>query len=141
MNRHACYHRLVMRPNLMCRASIGLFAAALVCGPSLAADQAGSLAPQRAARIDTILQRYTGDNRIAGAVAMVWRDGKPVYEKAFGWSDKEAGRKMTTDSIFRIASHTKAITSAAVLSLVEEGKIGINEPVNHFIPSLGTTSV
>jgi len=66
---------------------------------------------------------------------------KAFYEKAFGWSDKEAGRRMTTDTIFRIASQTKAITSAAVLSLVEEGKIGIKEPVGHFIPSFNKTTV
>jgi CubicO group peptidase (beta-lactamase class C family) len=118
-----------------------LVTAATVAWPLLAADQAGGLAPQRAARIDSVLQRYTDENRIAGAVALVLRDGKPVYEKAFGWSDREAGRKMTTDTIFRIASQTKAITSTAVLSLVEEGKIGINEPVGHFIASFSKTSV
>ena len=125
---------------MMYRLSISLVAAAIVSGPLLAADQAG-LAPQRAARIDNVLQRYIDENRIAGAVALVLRDGKPVYEKAFGWSDKEAGRKMTTDTIFRIASQTKAFTSAAVLSLVEEGKIGISEPAGHFIASFGKTSV
>ena len=57
---------------------------------------------------DNILQRYTDDNRIAGVVALVLRDGKPVYEQAVGWSDKEARRRMTTDTIFRIASQTKA---------------------------------
>jgi CubicO group peptidase (beta-lactamase class C family) len=71
----------------------------------------------------------------------VLRDGKPVYERAFGWSDKEAGRRMTTETIFRIASQTKAITSAAVLMLVEEGKIGLKEPVDHFIPTFNKTSV
>ena len=74
------------------------------------------------------------ENRIAGAVALVLRDGQPVYERAVGWSDKEAGRRMTTDTIFRIASQTKAITSAAILSLVEEGKIGLNDPVEPVHP-------
>jgi CubicO group peptidase (beta-lactamase class C family) len=127
-----------MKRNLTCTVFAGLFAAAIGCGPLLAAD---GLAPQRAARIDNILQRYTDENRIAGAVALILRDGHPVYEKAFGWSDKEAGRKMSTDTIFRIASQTKAFTSAAVLSLVEDGKIGINEPVSHFIASFSKTSV
>ncbi len=74
-------------------------------------------------------------------MALVLRDGKPVYERAVGWSDKEAGRRMTTDTIFRIASQTKAITSAAVLALVEEGKIGLDEPVGHFIPTFTKTTV
>ena len=86
-------------------------------------------APDRTARTDRLLQTYVDEGRIAGAVVLVLRDGKPVYEKAFGWADKEAGRKMTTDTIFRIASQTKAITSAAIMSLVEEGKVAINDPV------------
>src|SRR5687768_13221472 len=76
----------------------------------------------RLARIDTALQNYVDDNRVAGAVALVLRDGKPIYERAVGWRDKEAGRRMATNTIFRIASQTKAITSAAILALVEEGK-------------------
>lgn len=69
------------------------------------------------------------------------RDGKVVYERAAGWVDKEARRPMTTQSLFRIASQTKPITSAAVLSLVEDSKIGLNEPVSHFIPAFEKTSV
>jgi CubicO group peptidase (beta-lactamase class C family) len=115
--------------------------------PSAAAKQTVSrskdtaFAPERLARIDRLLQQYTDQNRIAGAVALVLRDGKPVYERAVGWSDKEAGRRMTPSTLFRIASQTKAITSAAVLALVEEGKIGLNEPVGHFIPTFTKTTV
>ncbi len=100
-----------------------------------------AVSPERVQRIDRLLQKYVDDNQVAGVVALVLRDGKPVYERAFGWSDKEAGRKMTTDTIFRIASQSKAITSAAVLSLVEEGKIGIAEPVSDFIPTFAHTTV
>lgn len=100
-----------------------------------------SISAERLKRVDDVLQKYVDDNQIAGAVALVLKDGKPVYERAFGWSDKEAGRKMTTDAIFRIASQTKAITSTAVLMLVEEGKIGITDPVSRFIPSFASTTV
>lgn len=96
---------------------------------------------KRLTRLDGLLQKYVDDNRIAGAVALVLRDGKPVYERAVGWSDRDANRKMTTDTLFRIASQTKAITSTAVMALVEEGKIGITEPVSHFIPSFAKTTV
>jgi CubicO group peptidase (beta-lactamase class C family) len=96
---------------------------------------------ERLDRIDALLQRYVDENRIAGAVALVLRDGQPVYERAVGSSDKEAGRRMTTDTIFRIASQTKAITSVAVLALVEEGKIGLNDPVSRFIPPFAKTTV
>jgi CubicO group peptidase (beta-lactamase class C family) len=100
-----------------------------------------SLSPNRLGRIDGVIQKYIDDNRVAGAVALVLQDGKPVYERAFGWADKEAGRKMTPDTIFRIASQTKAFTSVAVLALVEEGKIGITEPVSDFIPTFAKTTV
>ena len=104
------------------------------------ASKAG-LAPERVARIDRALQRYVDENRIAGAVALVLRDGQPVYERAVGWSDKEAGRRMTTDTVFRIASQTKAITSTAVLSLVEEGKLTLTDPVSRVLPQFAKTTV
>ena len=95
----------------------------------------------RLARIDQALQRSVDSNEIAGAVALVLRDGRPVYERAFGWADKESGRRMTTDAIFRIASQTKAITSTAILMLFEEGKLGLGDPVSRFIPQFAHTTV
>jgi CubicO group peptidase (beta-lactamase class C family) len=107
---------------------------------SPAAAKAG-LASERVARIDRSLQRYVDENRVAGAVALVLRDGQPVYERAVGWSDKEAGRRMTTDTIFRIASQTKAITSVAILTLAEEGRLTISDPVSRTIPQFAKTTV
>ncbi len=99
------------------------------------------VAPDRIARIDALLQRYVDENRIAGAVALVLRDGKPMYERAVGWSDKEASRRMTPDTVFRIASQTKAITSAAILVLLEEGRLGLTSPASEFIPEFDKTMV
>lgn len=96
---------------------------------------------ERLRRVDALLQRYVDENRIAGAVALVLRDGQPVYEKAVGWADREGHRAMMPDTIFRIASQTKAITSAGVLTLVEEGLIGLNDPVSRFIPAYTKTTV
>jgi CubicO group peptidase (beta-lactamase class C family) len=104
-------------------------------------SSSAAFSTDRLARIDRVLQQYVDENRLAGAVALVLRDGQPVYERAVGWSDKEAGRKMTPNTIFRIASQTKAITSVAILSLVEEGKININDPVSRFIPAFAATKV
>ncbi|MBY0506802.1 MAG: beta-lactamase family protein [Bryobacteraceae bacterium] len=95
----------------------------------------------RLARIDRLLERYVDQNKIAGAVALVLHDGKPVYERAVGWADKEGGSRMTVNTVFRIASQTKAITSAAVLTLVEEGKIGLQDPVGNYIPTFAKTQV
>jgi CubicO group peptidase (beta-lactamase class C family) len=121
---------------------LALSLAILLVLPVTAADQAVlTLSPDRLARVDRLLQSYTEENRIPGAVAFILQDGKPVYERAFGWADKEKGRRMATNTIFRIASQSKAITSAAVLQLVEEGKIGINEPVGDFIPTFKKTTV
>ena len=104
-----------------------------------AADTAVSA--ERLSRIDRVLQQQVDENRIAGAVALVLRDGRPVYEKAFGWSDKEAGRRMTNETIFRIASQSKAITSVAILVLLEEGKLTLATPVSRFIPEFAKTTV
>ena len=98
-------------------------------------------APDRLARIDRFMQQYVDSNRIGGAVARVLRDGKVAYEHSVGWSDKESGRRMTTDAIFRIASQSKALTSVAVLMLVEDGRIALGDPVSRFIPAYAHTTV
>lgn len=107
----------------------------------LSAEQALTISTSRLYRIDAVLERYVQENRIPGAVALVLRHGSPVYQKAIGWADKEAGRRMEMNTIFRIASQTKAITSTAILMLVEEGRIGLNEPVGNFIPTFKKTTV
>ena len=112
-----------------------------------AAKPAPPLAPpsgfasDRLARIDRWLQEYVDKGQLPGAVALVLRDGRTVYERAVGWADKEANRRMTPDAIFRIASQSKAITSTAVLMLMEEGKLELNDPVSRYIPSFAKTIV
>src|SRR5262245_18810538 len=96
---------------------------------------------QRLQRLDAVPDRHVDDGRIGGIVALVLRDGKPVYEHAVGWSDKEAGRKMTMDTEFRIASQSKALTSVAILQLMEEGKLTINDKAGQWIPTFAQTSV
>lgn len=98
-------------------------------------------AADRLGRIDRWLQSYVDSNRIAGAVLLVMRDGAVVYEKAVGWSDRESGRRMTTDAMFRIASQSKALTSVAAMMLLEEGKISLADPVSRFIPAFARTTV
>ena len=116
-----------------------LFASLVMASVVVSADQ--TISVERLTRIDRLFQQYVDESRIGGAVALVLQDGKPVYERAFGWSDKEAGRKMTTDTIFRIASQTKALTSVAILSLMEEGKVGLNDAAGRFIPTFAKTTV
>ena len=105
------------------------------------APQAGTFDPTRAPIIDRALQRYVDNDRVAGIVALAMQDGQVVYEKAFGWADKEANRRMTTDTIFRIASQTKALTSTAVMQLVEEGSLALSTRASTYIPSFAKTMV
>ena len=106
-----------------------------------AAEMRAGFSVARLARIDSFYQRAVDREDIAGAVVLVLRDGRPVYERAFGWADREAGRRMTPNTIFRIASQTKAITSVAVLALAEEGKLALGDPVSRFIPAYRQTTV
>lgn len=116
-----------------------LFVIAAAAAPATA--QTPGFAPERLARVDSVLQQYVDAGRIAGAVALVLQDGRPVYERAFGWSDREAGVRMAPNTIFRIASQTKALTSVAILMLLEEGRITLDEPVGRHIQSFRRTTV
>jgi CubicO group peptidase (beta-lactamase class C family) len=108
---------------------------------SVTALQGARLDAGRLTRLDRLLQQYVDEQRIAGAVALVLQDGQPAYERAVGWRDRPGGTAMTADTLFRIASQTKAITSVAILMLVEEGRIGLADPVSRFIPAYAKTTV
>ena len=104
-------------------------------------SDAGTFDPARTPIIDRALQRYVDSDRVPGIAAIVMQDGKVVYDKAFGWADKDAGRRMTPDTVFRIASQTKALTSAAVMQLIEEGALALSTRVGSLIPSFARTTV
>lgn len=93
------------------------------------------MSPERLARIDRMAQEAIADGVVPGLVALVARDGKIVYFKAFGEADNAAGRALERDDIFRIASQTKAITSTAVMMLWEEGYFSLDDPISKFIPA------
>ncbi len=88
---------------------------------------------ERLRRIDGSIQSWVDDKKMNGAVAFIARDGKIIYNKAFGYDNVEKKTPMRTDHIFRIASQTKAITSVAVMMLFEEGKFLLDEPISKFI--------
>src|SRR5476649_1525003 len=89
----------------------------------------------RLQRIDKLVKQYIDSGWIKGADAFIARNGKVVYNKAFGIADAEKNVPMKTDAIFRIASQTKAITSVAVMMLYEEGKFLLDDPISKYIPS------
>ena len=126
---------------LIALATVALLSATLQAQAPLHKPDVGTFDPARAPVIDRALQRYVDADRVPGIAAIVMQDGKVVYDKAFGWADKEAGRRMTTDTVFRIASQTKALTSAAVMQLVEEGALALSTRAGAFIPSFARTTV
>jgi CubicO group peptidase (beta-lactamase class C family) len=105
-----------------------------------AAEDVG-LSSERLERIANAIQKSVDDKRIAGGVALVARHGKVAYLKAVGDADREAKKPMRTDSIFRICSMTKPITSVAVMVLYEEGRFLLNQPVSDFIPEFKNMKV
>jgi len=92
------------------------------------------LSSERLERIASAIQKSIDDGRVAGGVALVARQGKIAYFKAVGMADREAKKPMRTDSIFRICSMTKPITTVAVMILYEEGRFMLDQPVSDFIP-------
>lgn len=108
---------------------------------SLDLSSADGFDGERLARIDTAIKAEIAEGNIAGAVALIARDGDVVYHKSFGFADIESGKPMQTDSIFRIASMTKAITSVAVMILYERGYFQLNDPVSDFIPAFANPRV
>ena len=109
--------------------------------PPAATPESVGLSSERLARLHAGMQQYVDQGRVSGVVTYVARNGRVVDLQAFGKADVEAGRPMKTDTIFRIASQTKAFTSVSVMMLVEEGKIGLADPVSKFIPAFKNTTV
>lgn len=99
------------------------------------------LSSERLARIDAAVQRSIDDKRIAGAVTLVVRHGKVAWFKAQGMADREAAKSMPPDAMFRICSMTKAITSAAVMMLYEEGRFLLDDPVSKYLPEFKNPKV
>lgn len=127
--------------------------ALIIAGTTLAALPAGAdhwkrvspeeagLSPERLERLTAQLQEYVDGGDVAGLVVLVARDGKIVYEEALGQRDIAAGEAMTLDTIFRIASQTKAIVSAGVMLLQDEGELLVEDPVGKYLPEWMETSV
>lgn len=101
--------------------------------PSAKPESVG-LSSERLERIATVVQRDIDDKRIAGAVTLVVRHGHVAWFKGQGMLDREAGKPMPTDAMFRICSMTKPITSVAVMMLYEEGKFLLDDPVSKYLP-------
>lgn len=99
------------------------------------------ISKERITKIDAMLDAAIQDEQVPGLVAMIVKDGKIVYHTAKGFADVAGGKKMEKNSIFRVASQTKAITSTAILMLWEEGKFGLDDPISKYIPEFAQPQV
>jgi len=99
------------------------------------------LDPDRLRRIDRHFARYVDDGRLPGWLLTVSRHGRLAYVSSYGSSDVEAGRAAGPDTVWRIYSMTKPITSVAAMMLYEEGGFELTDPVSSFIPSFAGVRV
>ncbi len=99
------------------------------------------MSSKRLERLTDTFNKYASDGRLAGGVTLVIRRGKVVYFRAFGQRDREGNSPMKEDTIFRIASQSKALTSTGVMILQEEGKLLISDPVSKYLPEFANTTV
>jgi CubicO group peptidase (beta-lactamase class C family) len=129
----------------------------LVCGALLAAAGASVAAaraegtfeipagahfnPNKLAKIDAFFENEIKQAKIPGAVVLIRQHGKPVYSRYFGVRDVVSGQPMTADTIFRIFSMTKPITSVAAMMLIDDGKMKLDDPVSKYIPSFANMKV
>jgi CubicO group peptidase (beta-lactamase class C family) len=108
--------------------------------PVLAPEKAG-LSEAKLAEVDRFMDRQVGEQKLAGGIVMVWHGGKIGFFHTYGLMDREAQKPMTPNTIFRIYSMSKAITTAAALNLHDAGKMGLDDPVSKYIPSFANLRV
>ncbi|MEQ1843747.1 MAG: serine hydrolase domain-containing protein, partial [Verrucomicrobiales bacterium] len=101
-----------------------------------AEEKIAALDPARLARIPEAMTAEIAAHHAAGTVTLVMQDGKILHQAASGMADRETGRPMATDSVFWIASMTKSISASTILTLVDEGKLTLDEPASRWIPEL-----
>ena len=126
---------VIAAATLLC--SLAAFAQGL---PAAAPESVGMSGP-KLARIGEAFKKEIDQGKLPGAVFLVARKGKLVYSEALGFQDKEAGKPIAKDSIFRIYSMTKPLVSVAAMMLVEEGKIQLTDPVSKYLPAMKTMTV
>ena len=115
----------------------------LVFGQPLAADlpENNGMSTERLGTINTVFTDYFTNGKLPGVVVLAARNGRVVYHQAIGMRDMENKTPMSTETIFRIASQTKAIVSVGIMMLQEEGKLLLSDPLSKYIPEFKETTV
>jgi CubicO group peptidase (beta-lactamase class C family) len=106
-----------------------------------ASPEALGMSGERLQRLSAALSAYVDNEQLAGSVTLVLRRGRIAYLEAFGDRDRAARSPMRIDSIFRIASQSKAIVSTGAMILQEEGRLLITDPVSNYLPAFAETTV
>jgi CubicO group peptidase (beta-lactamase class C family) len=102
---------------------------------------AAGFSAARLERIRNAMQEFVDKGDVAGCVSLIWRHGEIVKVDALGYRDRETREPMTRDTLFRIASMTKPVTSVAALLLVEAGLIALDDPISRWMPELAKPQV
>ena len=103
--------------------------------------EAVGLSSERLARLDRYLDEQIARGRVAGGVVLIARRGKVAYFKAVGSADLASHRQMRTDDYFRLMSLTKPVTAAALLTLFEQGKFQLTDPLSKYLPAFKNVKV
>ncbi|SVC76476.1 uncharacterized protein METZ01_LOCUS329330, partial [marine metagenome] len=103
--------------------------------PTIDPESVG-LSSQQLKLMTTTVQTFVDQGKLAGVTTMVVRKGKVAHFETYGFRNKESAQPMTQDTIFRIYSMTKPITSVAVMLLHEQGKLQLDDPVSKYMPEL-----
>src|SRR3978361_747933 len=114
---------------------------AIGAGVAVFADTAGAQNSAGSAALDTSLPGAAESKDVPGVVALITNRERVLYQSAFGVADVATGRPLTSDALFRIASMTKAVTSLALMQLVEQGRLGLDDPAEKYLPELAGLKV
>ncbi|MCR9197071.1 MAG: beta-lactamase family protein [Planctomycetaceae bacterium] len=109
--------------------------------PRVVAPERVGLSAEKLSAVDTAMKQLIADSKLPGGVVLVARHGQVAYLKSFGKKDVAGDQPMTIDTIFRIYSMSKAITSAAAMILVDEGKLALDDPIAKYIPEFKDVQV
>src|SRR5262245_40825424 len=108
--------------------------------PMARAEDVG-MSTERLARVKAAMQRYVDRGEVPGVVTLIARRGRVVHFESIGYRDVESRTPMTPDTIFRIASMTKPIVAAALMTLYEEGELQLSDPVSKWLPEFQSMKV
>src|SRR5262249_50726684 len=122
-----------MKSKLMLRQLSAVAITAMLGTGLLGGSNPSSAADDRDAALDKAIPSAMQRASVPGAIVGIWQDGRAPYVKAFGVSDTATGQPMTTDMYMYVGSNSKAFTATAILMLAEQGKLGLDDPIDRYV--------